>query len=230
MPITVAMYDKSYDHIRTRLDALGLDITVRPFTKDGMFLIGGAVVPPRDVAVDYFWLSTHVSLDGVQAMAFDVARTCTSIGVLQTYNAGLDNPVYKEIARKGTRICNSSAQAIAISEYTLAHVLSLVHPIDLQRAQQRDKLWKPTPFREISQTNWLIIGFGPIGQEIAKRVKAFGATTAVVRRAPAQSPLADAMGTMADLRSFCRARTSWSSPARSTARPADLPMRAFSRP
>ena len=62
----------------------------------------------------------------------------------------------------------------------------------------RDK----TPFREISRTNWLIIGYGPIGQELAKRVKAFGATTAVVRRSPETSDLVDKAGTMADLETF----------------------------
>ena len=47
--------------------------------------------------------------------------------------------------------------------------------------------------------NWLIVGFGPIGQEVARRVKAFGATTTIIRRTPAPSPLADMVGTMADL-------------------------------
>ena len=59
--------------------------------------------------------------------------------------------------------------------------------------------WEITPFRELSQTIWLIIGFGPIGQEIAKRVKAFGAGTLVVRRTAQASPLADEVGTTADL-------------------------------
>ncbi len=97
------------------------------------------------------------------------------------------------------RICNSSAQAVAISEYVMAHALNLIHPVELQRELQARKEWKRTPFREISRTNWLIVGYGPIGQELAKRVKAFGATTAVVRRSPATSDLVDKAGTMADL-------------------------------
>ena len=56
-----------------------------------------------------------------------------------------------------------------------------------------------TPYREISEQNWMIVGFGPIGQEIARKAKAFGATTSVIRRKPAASDIADKAGRMADL-------------------------------
>jgi phosphoglycerate dehydrogenase-like enzyme len=199
MTITVAMYDKSYAHIGPRLDALGLDIAVATFGRDGMFRVGGATVAPKDVVVDYMWLSSHLNTDGFRDGAFDLALACRSIGVLQTFNAGLDYPFYAKIARTGTRICNSSAQGVAIAEYTFGQILSVLQPITEQRDLQARRQWQITPFREIWRTNWLIIGFGPIGQEIAKRAKAFDATTAVVRRTPTVSALADRVGTMADL-------------------------------
>jgi phosphoglycerate dehydrogenase-like enzyme len=202
MPLTVAMYDKSYEYIGKRLDALGLDIVVHTFGKDGKFLINGARVAPRDIAIDYMWLSSHLNTDGFRDGAFDFALGCKSIGVLQTFNAGLDYPFYGKLSAKGTRICNSSAQGVAIAEYVLAQVLSVLQPIELQRQLQAKKQWQITPFRELSQTSWLIIGFGPIGHEIAKRVKAFGATTAVIRRTPTADPLCDRVGTMTDLKTF----------------------------
>ena len=202
MSRTLAMYEKSYAHIAMRLDALGLDLEVRTFGPDGNFDIDGATVPPADVAVDYFWLSSHVNADGSRKTAFDTVLACKRVGVLQTFNAGLDDPIYKKISARGTRIINSSAQAVAISEYVMAHVLSLVHPIDLQREQQARKHWALTPFREVSGMNWLIIGFGPIGQAIARRIKAFGATSTVVRRSPQTGELADRAGTMDDLPRF----------------------------
>jgi phosphoglycerate dehydrogenase-like enzyme len=199
VPFTVAMYDKSYDYIRPRLDALGLDIVVRTFSRDGMFLIDGVKIAPENVDVDYFWLSTHLNADQYRDGALDLVTVCKSVGVLQTFNAGLDYPGYKKISNKGTRICNSSAQGVAIAEYTLGQVLSVLQPIELQRSLQSKKQWQTTPFREISQTSWLIVGFGPIGQETAKRVKAFGASVSVVRRSPSPLPLADTVGTIADL-------------------------------
>ncbi len=202
MSKTVAMYDKSLAHIGARLDALGLDIKVLPFGKDGLLRVDGAAVPPGDVDVDFLWLTTHLNPDGMQKMAFDLALACKSIDVLQTYNAGLDNPVYKKISDKGVRICNSSAQAVAIAEYVMAHVLSLFHPINEQSDQQENKEWKLAPFREIWRSNWLIFGYGPIGQEVAKRVKSFDASTAVIRRSPSVSDVVDKAGTMADLGDF----------------------------
>ena len=199
MTKTVAMYDQSYAHIGERLNALGLDIDVITFDKDGQFLIDGKPTPAAETSVDFLWLSNHLNASGVIKTAFETVLRCKSIGVLQTFNAGLDNPVYKQASDKGIRICNSSAQGVAIAEYVMAQVLSLMHPIEEQRAQQARKEWKLTPFREISRTHWLIIGYGPIGQAIAERVKSFGATTAVARRTPATSSLVDKAGTLADV-------------------------------
>ena len=88
MPFTIAMYDKSYDYIGKRLDGLGLDLKVCTFGKDGMFLVDGVKVAPRDVAVDYVWLSTHLNADNFRDEAFAIVLGCKSVGVLQTFNAG----------------------------------------------------------------------------------------------------------------------------------------------
>ncbi|MGY8959295.1 MAG: NAD(P)-dependent oxidoreductase [Alphaproteobacteria bacterium] len=202
MPVSVAMYDKSYEHIGDRLKALNLDIDVYTFDKNSKMQRDGAEVSPGETDIDYVWLSSHLNPDNAQKTAFDMVMSCKSVGVMQTFNAGLDNPVYKKISDKGARICNSSAQAVAISEYVMAHVLSVIHPIDLQRQLQADLKFEKTPFREVSRTNWLIIGYGPIGEEVAKRAKAFGATVDVVRRSPKTSDLVDRAGTMADLGKF----------------------------
>ncbi|HEU4379231.1 MAG TPA: NAD(P)-dependent oxidoreductase [Hyphomicrobiaceae bacterium] len=202
MPITLGMFETSYAHIGERLRALGLDLAVHTFGKDGMFLVEDKKAPACEMVLDYMWLSSHINAEGFRDRAFDIALDCKSIGVLQTFNAGLDHPFYRQLSAKGARICNSSAQGVAIAEYTLGQVLAVFQPIEKQRSLQAGKEWQITPFREIWRTNWLIIGFGAIGQEIARRVKAFSATTSVVRRTPQASPLADQVGTSADLERF----------------------------
>ena len=182
MAVSVALYANSYVRVRERLEALGLDLEIYPFQLDGRFHVGAKQIDPAGVDLDYVWLSPELSLEGGLKTAFDVVLKCRSIKVLQTFNAGLDAPAYRQIAARGVRICNSSAQSVAISEYVLGQVLALFQPIVEQRELQARKTWQRTPFREIAGTHWLILGFGPIGRAIAQRAKAFGAQVTVVRR------------------------------------------------
>lgn len=202
MTTTVALFDAAYERLGARIDAMGLDISIRTFDKDANFNVDGTKIPAAEMEVDYLWLGPDLAGGTLGSLPFDVALACKKIDVLQTFNAGLDNPAYKKISDKGVRICNSSAQSVAISEYVLAHALSMIHPIDEQRTHQANKEWTRTPFREVANTNWLIIGLGPIGTETAKRAKAFGATVDVIRRSPKTSDIVDRAGTMADLDKF----------------------------
>lgn len=199
MPVSLLMYDTALARIGKRLRGLGLDLEIGTFDKSGKVTLGGETTAPGEVAVDYVWLSSDMNQDGYQQGGFDVALGLKSAKVLQTYNAGLDHPFYKQMSAKGTRICNSSAQAVAISEFVLGQLLAVLQPIEQQRQLQAEKRWKITPYREIAGTTWLIVGYGPIGREIAKRSKAFGARNLVVRRSPEVSGPVDAAGTLADL-------------------------------
>lgn len=199
MSVSVSLYASTHRRIRDRLDALGLDLEVMPFHLDGTLERRGRRVPATDIDLDYLWLSPELSLEGGLKDAFEVALACRSIKVLQTFNAGLDAPAYRRLAAKGIRICNSSAQSIAIAEYVLAQVLALFQPLGEQRALQAQRQWQRTPFREVAGTHWLILGFGPIGREVAQRAKAFGAHVTVVRRTPRTGPSVDHAGTLADL-------------------------------
>ncbi|MEO0359704.1 MAG: NAD(P)-dependent oxidoreductase, partial [Pseudomonadota bacterium] len=201
MTIRVGMYEGSHAHIRDRLDdlKLDLDLDVVVFDREGRFDVDGALTAPEDVSLDYLWLSTHLVADDAQKAAFDVALRLKSLAVLQTFNAGLDNPIYRRIAERGVRLCNSSAQGVAIAEYVFAQILSVFHPIEEQRTMQAAREWRVTPFREISQTRWVIAGFGPIGRATAARAKAFGAHVTALRRSTERDPSVDRMGVLDDL-------------------------------
>ena len=110
MPITLGMFDTSYAHIGERLRALGLDIAVRTFSKDGTFLVDGKKVPPSEVVLDYAWLTSHINADGFRDRAFDIVLGCKSIGVLQTFNAGLDHPFYRASCRARARASATAAR------------------------------------------------------------------------------------------------------------------------
>jgi phosphoglycerate dehydrogenase-like enzyme len=191
MTVNVALHHAAHARIAQRLAALKLPLRLLLLQEDGRYTADGAPVRLADAPPEAAWLSLDHGRTGQFNQAIDDLLAPGATRWLQTFNAGLDDPRYREIARAGIRISASSAQAVAISEYTFAHVLNLYQPIEAQRQLQAKREWKRLPFRELSRSTWLLVGFGNIGQELAKRAKAFGARVLAVRRRPAASALAD---------------------------------------
>jgi phosphoglycerate dehydrogenase-like enzyme len=197
--MNVILHHQAYQRIQQRLDELALPVGVLILDDDGNMTRDGHPIDLDKAAPEGMWFSMDMASSGILGRCFDMVVRSPTIKWMQTFNAGLDNPRYREVEAKGIRVTNSSAQAVAISEYVLAHVLSLYHPIDAQRLAQADKTWRNTPFGELSRSTWLIIGFGHIGQEVARRAKAFDARVLGVRRRDLATPLADRTGTLTDL-------------------------------
>jgi len=130
------------------------------------------------------WLSRDLHQTPLRARMIAWILASDSIRWVQTYQAGLDDPAYARMLERGVRLTNSNAQAPAIAEYVLAHMLSVLHPIEAQRAAQAERLWRKVPFEEIAGRRVLLVGYGAIGKEIAARLQPFGVHLAVVRREP----------------------------------------------
>lgn len=197
----LALHHASYEAIRPRLEKLNLDLEVATFSDASVYALNGETIPAEEMEIDYLWLRTDINADGRDTVFDNVLKT-KRIGVLQTFNAGLDHPFYPALAAKGTRICNSSAQGVAIAEFVFGQVLSVLHPIAEQRQMQAARDWRITPYREISQTHWLVLGHGPIGQALTKRLKAFEAEVSVIRRTAVPTDNADRIGAASDLLGF----------------------------
>lgn len=176
-----------------RLKALAPDLDIVTVAPDGTLSNGGTEVDP-----DLYWMSLDAFGAGLGHFFKHIGQGTRGRWV-QTFNAGLDNPVFRILFEKGLRVSKSSAQAPPIAEYVVAHGISLLHPIEGQRAAQAEHAWKRVPFIEIGSSHWLLVGFGNIGGEIAKRVKGFGASVTAVRRSGQADPLVDRMATQADL-------------------------------
>lgn len=188
----------SYDRIAERAATIAPDLDIVVLEPEGGLTLRGQPFAEPELAPDIWWLS----LDAFGKRGGDYfPRLAGSPHArwVQTAFAGLDNAMFKPLAREGLTVTNSSAQAPAIAEYVTIHALSLLHPIAQQAAHQRAREWKPVNFREVGQTRWLIVGFGSIGREVAARAKAFGADIEAVRRSPSADGLADTVSTLADL-------------------------------
>jgi phosphoglycerate dehydrogenase-like enzyme len=139
-------------------------------------------VDPAALAPEVVWTTLEAYAGGLLPSLMRVLVDSPSVRWMQTFKAGLDLPIFRRIMEKGVRITKSSAQGVVIAEYVLAHALALIVPIDAQRELQDAKTWGRTPYREVSQTRWLLVGYGAIGEQIAQRARAFGVDLTVVRR------------------------------------------------
>jgi len=167
--------------------------------QDGTVRSNGAVVERAAVQPEVVWASLDTYIGGQFRLFFDVAMNEPSVKWVQTFNAGLDLPIFRDIVRKGIRLSNSNAQAIAIAEYVMGQVIAEWYPIADYRAAQAKHEWRRVAFRELSQSRWLIIGYGNIGREVAKRAKGFGASVVGIRRSAKADEFADEVATPKDV-------------------------------
>jgi phosphoglycerate dehydrogenase-like enzyme len=100
---------------------------------------------------------------------------------------------------KGIRLSNSDAQAPSIADFVVGNVLANLQRYPERLQAQADRRWQFFEFRELGRTAWLIVGYGNIGREVARRLKGFGASVTGLRRTPAPDEFADRIGTLDDL-------------------------------
>lgn len=111
----------------------------------------------------------------------------------QSSAAGTEHPILQAIGKKAALYTGCHEQSEAIAEWVLWAGFDHFQNGAARRQTQIDRAWTRLPAREISDTHWLIVGFGAIGAATGKRLKALGARVTGVRRSGGTSDAADAM-------------------------------------
>jgi phosphoglycerate dehydrogenase-like enzyme len=157
----------------------------------GKITLDGRELPVDEARPDAGWANHEVFM-GPASRGFSIAMLKSpALKWVQSAAAGFDHPIFGQLVGKGVALTTSHGQAVGMADYVLAGVLDHFQGGPERRKAQAEKVWRREAFREVSGTQWLIIGFGAIGQGVARRAKAFGATTVGVRRDPAAHPDAD---------------------------------------
>lgn len=199
MSVQLLLAKTAFARIEPRLKALAPNLDLTLITPAGTFERSGKEIPAAQVDPDIVWVSLDSMREGYLPNVLGLVAKTRNTKWMQSFLAGLDHPAFREIIGKGVRLSKSSAQAIPIAEYVTANAFSLLLPMDAQRAAQGKKEWTHTPYREIGETRWTVIGFGSIGPEIARRVKPYGIHLTVVRRQSDDRGLADAVIQLQDV-------------------------------
>jgi phosphoglycerate dehydrogenase-like enzyme len=161
----------------------------------------GKEVNPAEADIHLGWFSRDVLAGGYTREYAVQLLKATNLEWVQSLSAGLDDPFFKSLAEKQIRLSNSDAQAPAIAEYVVASVLERYQDFVIRREHQQNKAWQDNDFRELYNSNWLIVGYGNIGRRVGERAKAFEANITGVKRSVTNAAGADKIITYADVAS-----------------------------
>lgn len=117
-------------------------------------------------------------------------KKATSLQFLQLNSAGADNFTKAGVLPEGVKLTNATGgYGLAISEHMLASLLMLMKKLDRYYENKQHCLWQDEgSVRSVYGSTVVILGFGDIGQEFAKRVKALGSYVIGVRRHKGTKP------------------------------------------
>eukprot|EP00931_Biecheleriopsis_adriatica_P091824 TRINITY_DN65696_c0_g1_i1.p1 TRINITY_DN65696_c0_g1~~TRINITY_DN65696_c0_g1_i1.p1 ORF type:complete len:410 (+),score=101.80 TRINITY_DN65696_c0_g1_i1:32-1261(+) len=104
---------------------------------------------------------------------------CQALRLVMRAGAGVDNIAVPMLAARGVVVANAAgANAIAVAELTLAHLLNLDRQICDQVEALRQGRWERLEFAKgamgLYGRTLAVLGVGHIGREVIKRARAFG--------------------------------------------------------
>lgn len=183
--VDVLLTQTAFDRFGERLSTLDAGIRPMRMQPDGSLLVGEREVAWEDAAPEVAWATADLFDEGAPLRPFfGFLLKSETIRWLQSPAAGFDAPVFGDLLRRGIRLTNSHASAVAIAEYVVASVLDVFQRRSEWRAAAQDHAWRTHDFREVNGTTWLVIGLGHIGRATSARARAMGARVIGVRRRP----------------------------------------------
>ena len=168
---------------------------------------------PDAAGAEIAFISRDLFLGGTRHRLTDRFRrfigllgTAPDLRWVQTFSAGTDLFVYREMLTRGLLLTTAAgASAPAVAQTAIAGLLALARQFPRIMEAQRRHAWEPlyggAEPRDLAGQTALIIGTGPIGQEIGRLCRAFGLRSLGLRRDPTAGipPGFEAVGGLADL-------------------------------
>lgn len=110
--------------------------------------------------------------------------------LLQLNSAGTDGYTTPGVLPDGCILCNATgAYGLAISEHMIGSLLCIMKKLDRYRMNQSQHLWQDEGgVTSIYGSRTLVVGYGNLGSEFAKRMKALGSHVTGIRRNQTEKP------------------------------------------
>ncbi len=187
----------AYERIWPIITASSLPLSPVIFEHDNTLSVDNNFVPPTESTAEIAWFSPELFARGQDDLFLEMLASLPDLRWMQSGRSGFDHPGMRFLVDKGIRITLSKAPAPSIGEYVIGAVLDRFQRGPERRAAQADHFWRPLPFKEVSGSKWLLVGYGDIGREVAVRARALGAHVTGVRRSGGEDANVDALVTPA---------------------------------
>ena len=120
---------------------------------------------------------------------FSAVRKAPNLRWLQTFNAGVDHPIFSEMLERGIRLTTAAGStAVPIAQSAITGLLMLARGfLPWLKAQQSHQWMRVSGDRQppdLAGQTLCVLGLGSIGAEIARLGKALGMKVVGIRRSP----------------------------------------------
>ena len=201
-PLDLLIYEVSYRRVAERLRDIAPALRLSIMDKQGGISVNGSSVPVENLRATVGWPNSDIFAAECRREYFRALLKSETMEWVQSAAAGFDDPVFGRLSAKGIILTNSDAQGPAIADFVLGAALDFCQEGDARRRLQAARSWQRLSFRELADTSWLIVGYGHIGRETARRAHAFGAHIVGVRRHPQADAYAARVVTLEQLGEF----------------------------
>lgn len=186
-PLRILLSDSAREFLGARIgEALG----AKPFELVPIEGADARVASDVDIAFvsrDVTGRSTKHELSPALAACYDTLRAATRLQWVHIHSTGADRPVFGELRARGVAVTTSSGtNALVVAQTTIAGLLALARRFPRLMAAQQQRSWQTMigsalP-RDLEGQTAVVVGWGPIGQNIGRLLEALGLRTVVVRR------------------------------------------------
>ncbi len=133
-----------------------------------------------------------IRMDGSDNAVFADMVAADSVKWIHVGGSGVDHiPRWDEARLKVTN--SKGVLAPFLAEVTIGAMISLSFGFAGYAKAQAERRWAPGVFSPLHGKTLAVVGYGAIGEEVAKRARAMGMRVIGVRRTPAPSPHVDDM-------------------------------------
>lgn len=193
------IYEPSFRRLDASIAGVSPAIDCVLMDDQGRLSLRGEPLDLADAAVEAAWANTETFFGPVARDYSRALLKSPTLRWLQSGAAGFDHPMFGQLVERGVILTTSHGQAVGMADYVLWGVLDHFQKGPERRAAQAAHAWTRHRFRDLEGSRWLIVGFGAIGQGVARRARAFGAHVTGVRRNPAAHADADAIAAPSEI-------------------------------